>query len=41
MIDCIKSCNSNDNCDARDCQYICMKCTDHQTCGWVEDKYIR
>ena len=37
MIDCIKSCNSNDNCDARDCQYICMKCTDHQTCGWVED----
>ena len=37
MIDCIKACNSNDNCDARDCQYICMKCTDHNSCGWVAD----
>ena len=37
MIDCIKTCNSYDNCDAVDCQKICMDCTDFNVCGWVED----
>lgn len=37
LIDCIKTCKSQNNCDAIDCQQICMKCTDYNACGWVED----